>query len=167
MSLRIYVACLASYTAGTLHGVWIDCDGLDADDLGEAVQAMLADSKQPNAEEFAIHDFEGYPGIGEYTSLTEVAAISEALEEHGDAFLAASENFVGPSAVVSALGYLEENYRGVWDSLEDYAQEQAQDCGDMENVPDWLKYHIDWEGVVRDRSGLVGFRVNGGLHVFE
>lgn len=27
--MRIFVACLASYNAGTLHGEWIDCTGKD------------------------------------------------------------------------------------------------------------------------------------------
>jgi len=47
-SMRIYVACLSSYNAGKLHGEWIDCEGLDADDLTTEVEAMLASSPAPN-----------------------------------------------------------------------------------------------------------------------
>ena len=37
---RIYVACLASYNAGILHGEWIEATA-DADELKARVQAML------------------------------------------------------------------------------------------------------------------------------
>lgn len=46
--LRIYVACLASYNSGTLHGAWIDCDGKGADDIQDEVNAMLRASPFPN-----------------------------------------------------------------------------------------------------------------------
>ena len=38
---RIYVACLAAYNAGRLHGEWIDADQ-DADVIHEEIQEMLA-----------------------------------------------------------------------------------------------------------------------------
>ena len=37
---RIYVACLASYNAGILHGEWIDAT--DADVIREAIANMLS-----------------------------------------------------------------------------------------------------------------------------
>jgi antirestriction protein len=44
---RIYVACLASYNAGVLHGTWIDAT--DADVMREAIATMLRQSPYPNA----------------------------------------------------------------------------------------------------------------------
>ena len=164
---RIYVACLASYNAGHLFGQWIDIDGLDADDIGEAVQAMLDRSPIPHAEEYAIHDHEGFPvgSVGEYTSLNEIAELGEAINTYGDAFVAALSKFCGTGQVESALDYLENNYRGVYDSLADYEEDLALDCGLLESVPHGLRYHIDWESVARD-GGARGFRVGGYLHVF-
>ncbi len=163
---RIYVACLASYTAGHLFGQWVDIDGLDADDIGEAVQAMLDRSPIPHAEEYAIHDHEGFPvgSVGEYTSLNEIAELGEAIDTYGDAFIAALSNFLGSNQVESALDYL-DNYMGVYESLADYEQRKADEYGLLENVPAWLEYHIDWESVARD-GGACGFRVGGNLHVF-
>lgn len=164
---RIYVACLSSYNAGRLFGRWIDTEDLDAEDLGELVAAMLAASPIPNAEEFAIHDHEGFPPqtVGEYSSLSEVAELSAAIHEHGDAFIAALQNFCGSNVVESALDYLADCYRGVFESLADYEYQLAQDTGSLESVPAWLEYHIDWESVARD-SQAVGFLVNHQLHVF-
>ncbi|KGK67087.1 antirestriction protein ArdA [Xanthomonas citri] len=45
---RIYVACLASYNNGVLHGRWIDLDGMDADDVQAEIAAMLRESPNPN-----------------------------------------------------------------------------------------------------------------------
>lgn len=45
---RIYVACLASYNNGVLHGEWIDAT--DADDMAAAVADMLRESPYPNVE---------------------------------------------------------------------------------------------------------------------
>lgn len=100
---RIYVACLASYNSGVLHGRWIDASE-DVDAMQEEVNAMLRASPYPNvrvdcpdcmgtgesfpgvrcgtckatgsvpsAEEWAIHDHEGLGDLGEYAGLHEVA----------------------------------------------------------------------------------------------
>jgi hypothetical protein len=50
---RIYVACLAAYNNGCLHGRWIDAT--TPDEIWAQVRAMLADSPEPDAEEWAIH----------------------------------------------------------------------------------------------------------------
>ena len=45
---RIYVACLAAYNNGTLHGEWIDCDGKTAEELDHEVKIILWKSPNPN-----------------------------------------------------------------------------------------------------------------------
>ncbi|GAA0687580.1 antirestriction protein ArdA [Dyella marensis] len=45
---RIYVACLASYNNGVLHGRWIDLAGLDVADVQSEIDEMLRESKYPN-----------------------------------------------------------------------------------------------------------------------
>lgn len=55
---RIYVACLASYNAGILHGRWIDAT--DAEVIHEGIEDMLSESQEPIPEEWAIHDYEGF-----------------------------------------------------------------------------------------------------------
>ena len=49
-TMRIYVACLASYNNGRLHGAWFDLDDWqDADDLSDAVkEQVLITSPYPN-----------------------------------------------------------------------------------------------------------------------
>lgn len=45
--MKIYVACLASYNNGRLHGRWIDADS-SVDVMQEQVDAMLRESPYPN-----------------------------------------------------------------------------------------------------------------------
>lgn len=55
---RIYVACLAAYNSGYLHGAWIDA-AQEPWSIYDDVKAMLAASPIAGAEEWAIHDYNG------------------------------------------------------------------------------------------------------------
>ena len=99
---RIYVASLSDYNAGHLHGAWIDADS-DVDVMAAQVADMLAESRHQPAEDYAIHDHEGFPvRIGEFTSLQEIATIMEAIE--------AVEDRVGrdPKAVQAVMAALDD-----------------------------------------------------------
>ena len=77
----IYAACLASYNAGRLHGVWIDATQ-DVDHTDADIRVMLSESFEPDAEEWAIHDYENMPPQGEYPDLSADAQTSSASEVH-------------------------------------------------------------------------------------
>ena len=51
--VRIYVACLAAYNNGILHGRWIDAEQ-DAWEIYDEVQDMLKASPIGEAEEWAM-----------------------------------------------------------------------------------------------------------------
>jgi antirestriction protein len=125
---RIYVACLAAYNNGILHGEWIDADQ-SADDIHEAAQRMLAASPQPGAEEWAIHDYEGFGSLrlGEYESLERVAAIAAGIAEHGEAFTAWLSYDSDRDPVDTSA--FEDAYLGEWDSLRAYAEDYAESTG--------------------------------------
>src|SRR5260370_29884745 len=70
---RIYVAALSDYNAGRLHGAWINANQ-EPEELQAAITAMLAKAKEPIAEEWAIHDYEGFEPLrlSEYESIEHV-----------------------------------------------------------------------------------------------
>lgn len=125
---RIYVACLAAYNAGRLHGRWIDADQ-SAEDIYDEVNAMLAASPKPSAEEWAIHDYEGFGELrlSEWESFERVAAIAAGIAEHGEAFSAWLS--YDPSQDVADMQSFEDAYRGEWDSLRNYAENYADEVG--------------------------------------
>ena len=165
---RIYAACLAAYNAGRIHGVWIDCDGKSAEELAEEVAAMLASSPVPSAEEYAIHDREGFGGfdVGEFTALSDVAEVTSLLEEYGDIARAAATLALNDLDQVRAL--CEDKYLGTWSSLEEYAENLLE--GQI-NLPSELACYFDFEAFGRDLelSGDISTveGADGQLQVFD
>lgn len=145
---RIYVACLAAYNAGMLHGVWIDVED-DAEAVGEAIAAMLAASPEPGAEEWAIHDYEDFGGvqIGEHTGIERVVEIAAFLRERGRLGALVLEQLDGD--LDRAEQALDEDYRGQFASLADCMEETYED---LASVPEGLRGYIDWEAMARDAA---------------
>lgn len=143
---RIYVACLASYNAGKLHGRWIDAT--DADVIREEIQKMLAESDEPIAEEWAIHDYENFGGlsISEYEDIDKVAELGALIEEHGEAFAVFADHEGVEYATVESFN---EAYCGEWDSEKDYAENIFDELYAHE-VPEHLQNYIDYEAFARD-----------------
>lgn len=142
---RIYVACLAAYNAGILHGAWIDCDQGD-DHIWQELRDMLARSPEPNAEEWAIHDFEGFGEhpLSEWESIADVARIAEAICEHGEPFLAA----LGIACDFEQAESLMQNYYGEYDSDESFTMELLEDTGGLPgDLPSYLV--IDWTATAK------------------
>ena len=83
--IRIYVADLAAYNNGKLHGVWINATN-DLDDIQEQVNQMLTESPEGFAEEYAIHDYEGFDGyaLSEYEGLKTAHELACFIEEYPD-----------------------------------------------------------------------------------
>lgn len=195
VSPRIYVACLAAYNSGRLHGVWIDCDGKDESGIWEAINDMLAASPCPNvmrrkcpecgtyqtdarpyrendddcdecgatlpekfspsAEEWAVHDHEGFCGLidGEWLDIGELAQLAEFLADADDdkrrglTWLLHDRGCKLSEALDKA-----EDVRTYDGSASDYAAEFVEDCYSeaLESLPEFIRYHIDYEGIARD-----------------
>jgi len=143
--IRIYVACLAAYNNGKLHGVWIDAC-LDADEIQEQVSEMLASSPEPDAEEWAIHDYEGFGSysLSEYESFEAVSELACFISEHGEL---AAELLGHFSDIDEAKKAMDENYAGCHESVADFAQEMTEDTA---QVPEHLVFYIDYEKMGRD-----------------
>lgn len=143
--IRIYVACLAAYNNGKLHGVWIDATQ-DVDDIQEQVNEMLKSSPEPDAEEWAIHDYEGFDGysVSEYEGFEAVHNIACFIEEYPE-FAGELLNYFG--TLDDAKKAAEENYQGCYQSLADYAQTITEETTD---IPAHLQYYIDYEKLGRD-----------------
>lgn len=166
----IYVACLASYNAGTLHGRWIECDQT-ASDIRDEIKQMLKQSSQPYAEEWAIHDYEyfGSVRLSEYECLDDIAAFSEAYEEWGELFADVVNHCGGLGRLEEAKRLLKDEYSGEADSLAEWAENFLEETGSLENVPHELRSYIDFEryGNDMDISGdIFTIEADGKTHVF-
>ena len=171
---RIYVASLADYNDGRLHGAWIDADR-DEREFNDEVAAMLERSPTPSAEEWAIHDYEGFGPVplDEYESLERIAALSTGIAEHGPAF-AHWAALSGVDSPDPGEGF-EELYLGHWNSLEEYAEHLLADLGYGEllerAIPENLCPYvsIDFAAYGRDLQlggDIVASDGDGGVYVF-
>jgi antirestriction protein len=150
---RIYVADLAAYNNGILYGRWLDAASGE-DELQDGIAVMLADSPTPDAEEWAIHDYDGFGSLhlGEYESTATISRLARGIAEHGTAFAALAQWLGADAATDEAFT---QHYRGSWQSTEAYAEALLQDIGAwdyLEHVPEWLQPYtqIDVEGFARD-----------------
>ena len=168
---RIYAASLADYNNGELHGSWIEA-AQPTEDIHEKIHKMLGASAIAGAEEWAIHDYEGFGRfrLHEYEQIETVSRIANGIVEYGPIFAHWVEH-VGTEDV-EALERFDEHYLGSWDSLADYAEELLEDMGiDIDTmVPDWLSPYItiDYPGL----GGLLGLeltivRHGSGVQLFD
>jgi len=145
---RIYVACLAAYNAGKLHGKWIELGGKTAEDVRAEIQEILKTSPEPHAEEWAIHDYElGGIKIGENEDLDKIMEFVGHLVEHGEAFAAYVNNF---GADYATLEGFEDAYQGEHDNVVAYAEQWLEETGGLAQIPENLRYYFDYEKYARD-----------------
>ena len=172
---RIYAASLSDYNAGRLHGAWLDA-AVDIDELSAGVNAMLAASPTPGAEEWAIHDYEGFGRVrvGEYEDLTTVAHLAQGIAEHGSAF--AHWAALIDTTDADELARFGDAYLGHYESIEAYAEELLDDLGYPDlierTIPEYLQpyVHLDVEGFARDlelSGDITASDTDGGVYVFD
>ena len=120
----------------------------------------LLDRAQNRATSYGLHDYavvelEGFYGFAdEFCSLYDLNDIAERLErledEDADKLEAMAEVLDDLDEIESAWN---DSYFVADTTLADYAEELCYECGYMPaELPGWISYHIDWEGVGRELS---------------
>lgn len=171
---RIYVASLADCNEGRLHGAWIDA-AQTSSEIMDAVRDMLRASPCSHAEEWAIHDYEGFGPltIHEYQDFETVARVAAGISEHGEAF-AAYADFIDCDA--SLLDGFEDAYMGEYENGAEFAEELLEGSRIEEvlnQLPKSLQPYVsvDYEAYFDDLVAggeiVTSSSRGGGLHVFR
>lgn len=107
---------------------------------------MLKKSPIPQAEEFAIHDYEGFEGadIQEYTSIETVVKLTAFIDEHGELGGKFLSNFHDDLEGAEAAY---EHHAGEYKSLAEFAQEIIEQSTE---IPESLGNYIDYAAIARD-----------------
>lgn len=166
---RIYVACLASYNAGRLHGRWLDATQ-EADELREEINLMLEDSPVPRAEEWAIHDHEGFSPltIGEYEDLEAVSEAAQLIAEYRDLAAYVLADLGGVGHHEAAREALENLYIGSYSCVSDWVEELL-DEGVYGPIDEKLRAYIASDRLARDleiSGDIQTFEIDGDYHLF-
>ena len=158
---QVYIACLSAYNCGFLHGEWIEADQ-DPEDLQEEINRILATSpalKFGKCEEWAIHDYDDCPNLGEYPSLTDISKVAKAIAECGEAYEAYIDH-VGSE--FANLDDFRNSYCGAWESEKDFVMERFPEENE---IPAHLEMYIDYESIATDWF-IDDYYMNNG-HVFR
>lgn len=147
---KIYVACLSAYASGKLHGQWIECNG-DSDELWNGINRVITTSPEPDAEEWAVHDFEGWYGltIDEYPEVEEICNWAKLIIEHGVA-IAKFIDWAKEIGLEISANEFKSRYCGYFESSQKFAFESDE----KEKFYQWKEFSkkypvwancIDWE----------------------
>lgn len=146
MTMRIYVGTYAKYNDGNLFGKWLDLeDYIDKEEFLKACAELHSDEEDP---EFMFQDWEGIPDdmINESHISPECWTLLDAYEKY-------DEDAV--KAYIYCFGEWNESdfqdrYRGEFRSWEDMAEELLEETGQLDEIPENLRYYFDYEKYARD-----------------
>ena len=128
------------------------------------------DGRVPSAEEWAVHDYDGFPNMGEYPSLEDVAAFVELTEEYDHIEPDDLSEIVADfSTVDEAAEALQDQLCGIYDSFRDYADDAADEMLSAHDIKDDnpLSRYFDYESFARDLSmDMRTINVSSGVAVF-
>jgi len=157
-----WIGCLSCYNNGTLRGKWITAqqaaDELTGDDEpsygGQAETVTIDEYTAPRCrkcggDEFDVFDTEHLPtkmGVREFYENAAHLAYIEADELERLTVLGQWQRMT----LAELIAYDDTNYCGQWDTFQEYAENFAQDTGDLAALPEHLAYYFDYEKYARD-----------------
>ncbi len=167
---RIYVASLTDYNNGILHGAWLNAEA-EPEQIYAGVRDMLSRSPAAKrygdvAEEWAIHDYEGFGGmrLSEYEDFATVSRLTRGIIDHGPAFAAWVDHRGKHDELIDEF---DDHYFGEWNSVREYAEHILDDLGYLDEiekvVPDYLKPYVAIDTSAFSRDLILG----GDIHVHE
>lgn len=150
----IYVACLAAYNAGHLHGDWIEFyEGIDADDVQTAIDAILKTSPEPDAEEWDIHDSEYFADFKSH-DLEKLCQVAELIHQYGEEAVKGFISHVGEDYLFDRTCSFTDTYLGCFESEAAFCENHfdISESAAKIQVFDWatLDQFIDWERIAND-----------------
>jgi antirestriction protein len=168
----IYAASLSDYNEGRLHGVWIDA-AQEPEQLAAEVKAMLDRSPSPGAEEWAIHDYDGFGPLrlGEQEPLERIAALAQGIVREGPGYAHWAALFEGSEPAED----FQHLYLGHWTSVEEYVEMLVDDLGYNDllerAIPDNLRPYVRFDvaayaGDLEAGGEIVSSPGEGGVYLF-
>ena len=165
--MKIYVGTYQKYNEGSIEGKWLNLsDYSDKDEFYEACVILHKDEHDP---EFMFQDYENIPNglVDESWISSTVWDLIDVLDDMGDnekeAFLEYSEN-ISNLDVASVFDEFEEKYRGCYNSMKEFAENEFDELY-LHEIPENLQHYIDYDKYANDCKHDYYITDNG--HVFE
>ena len=164
---QAWIGCLACYNAGALRGRWITAEqaademleGITYGGQAETTTTEYADGHtitrttcaKCGGDEFDVFDQEHIPTrvtVGEFYDMAE--QLDEMSADTLEAFHTLGQWLGGSMTLDELHTYHEDNYCGQWDKFQDFAEDYAEQVGDLQAMPDHLRAYFDTERYARD-----------------
>ena len=156
-----WVGCLGCYNSGRLIGKWLEGEAIgDTVAAGLATLETVGDYTAPRcvrcfADEFMVFDHEGMLGLieGECSpsEAAEAAATIEEMEREG-IDLEAAAAFIADRHGVWSIEDFQDSYAGEFDTMEEFAQDYAEQTGALNDSAKWPHNCINWEHAAHELS---------------
>lgn len=152
---QVYVACLAAYNNGILHGRWIDCTHGENhiwDEINDILETSPENKPGYPCEEWAIHDTMNFPDglVSEYSGVSQVASFAEMFNEPDGWAILEIHQYMGFDDFEKSKEFHDEAFRGEWDSFQEFSDQYLEDCGLMSEMPDFAQRYFDYQAFARD-----------------
>ncbi len=145
--MKVYCGTYHKYNCGSLAGKWVDLtDFTDKEDFLAYCAELHKDEEDP---QFMFQDYEDIP-----SAFISESWVSEMLWEmpddiNIDALAAFMYNYGMDADDFELFDKFQESYQGEWDSFELYAEQWFDDVY-LYDVPEHIRYYIDYEKFARD-----------------
>ena len=152
-NISVYVGTYGKYNNGSLAGAWLNVLDYESEaDFYAACRELHSDEEEP---EFMFQDFENMPDnmAGECwinSELWEMAAdLADLSDTEAEAYEAFRSLLMSSSDNLSVARF-RNCYLGEWDSEVDFAENFADECGYLDQMPDNLRHYFDFSAFARD-----------------
>lgn len=158
-----WIGCLSCYNNGLLRGKWITAreaaDDLNGDEITYKGQAETITTgnytaqrcRKCGGDEFDVFDTEHLPArmnlLEFYKNAEQLAELDSAGTLEQITVLAA---WLGTTDLADLIEYDENNYCGQWEKFQDYAEQYADETGDLAAIPEYLQTYFDHAKFARD-----------------
>jgi len=147
---RIYVGTYHKYNSGSIKGAWLDLESYgDTESFVEACKELHKDESDP---ELMFQDFQGFPRsfYSESPDTGKLDALFAWLElddEDRELLAVYQDNVVDSDADIEQA---REAFLGKFNRPEDWAADWLEQTGELEQIPERLRYYFDYEAYARD-----------------
>lgn len=129
-------------------GAWLNLDG-DVCEIDAKIDSIKAGFGSP-ADEYVIVDWENCGDLPDWYSLAEIAEAYSAMSENWQAFCEYSGYRCGDAPIETMIEEFENHYMGQFDNETDFAENLADSCGMLDEMPEWARPYFDYEAWGRD-----------------
>lgn len=152
METKIYVGTYYKYNCGSIEGAWIDLENLNEDEFLEKCRELHKDEKDP---EFMFQDFE----CDEiFKGMISENGIDDDFWELKNELENTEIDLEALTAYKSIFGYVdikdfEDKFFGHFQGFnvnQEFGEHMLEEMGELEQVPQHLRYYIDAESYGRD-----------------